>query len=127
MTEETSAPLVLNPWPDGWSAYLGLRVRVEGRAENAKSGALLTGDGPEIWIDGLQEWPADVPRGTRVQVTGTVIARADLPVFVDEPGSLPRTGIPVPPGTDLDRAARRFLLTDIRWTQDRAVERIVEE
>lgn len=109
----------LAAWPPDWSIYLGRRVTLAGIALDAKSGALLRGDGAEIWIDGLDAWPPGYylggQQGRRVRVTGTVITRADLPIFVDEPGALPNSGIPVPPGTDLEQAAKRYLLQGATW------------
>ncbi len=106
-------------WPRNWSSYLGTRVTLEGKALNAKSGALLMGDGGEIWIDGLDAWPPGFylggQEGRRVRVTGTVISRHDLPAFIDDDPSLPRTGIPVPPGGDLERASQRYLLQGATW------------
>jgi hypothetical protein len=67
-----------------------------------------------IWIDGLDAWPAGL-RGKRVRVTGKVIERADLPVFVHRDDEPEMAGMPVPPGTDLEKARRRFLLTEARW------------
>lgn len=108
------------PWPRDWSAWAGKTVTVEGKALDARMGALLAGDGPEVWIDGRDCWPSGLylggDRGKRVRVTGTVIERADLPVFVAEEGELPKAGMPVPPGTDLQQASRRWLLRDARWT-----------
>jgi hypothetical protein len=78
-------------------------------------GALVDVDGGEaIWIADFDAWKDDV-RGTRVEVTGRVIERHDLPVFVQREGDLPKAGMPVPPGTDLEAASRRFLLSDVKW------------
>jgi hypothetical protein len=103
------------PAPPTWEARLGQTVTIEGVAEPRKLGAYLAGDREHIWIDGLQDWPADLV-GRRVRVTGRVIARSDMPVFVKPPPGEPMpAGIAVPPGTDLERAARRFLLADATW------------
>lgn len=106
------------PWPD-LRALLGRTITLEGQALNARSGALLSEGKREIWID-LDGWPAGYSqggdRGKRVRVTGTVVERADLPVFVEKKGELPKSGIPVPEGTDLEKAARRYLLQDPTWT-----------
>ena len=67
-----------------------------------------------IWIDDLDAWPLEV-RGKWVQVAGKVIERADLPVFVHREGEPQMQGMPVPAGTDLEKARRRFLLTEARW------------
>jgi hypothetical protein len=54
-------------------------------------------------------------QGKRVRVTGTVIERHNLPVFIPRKDELPVQGIPVPEGTDLHKASRRFLLQDAKW------------
>jgi hypothetical protein len=100
--------------PSPWEARLGQVVTIEGTAEDAKLGAVLTRPGDMVWIDGLDAWPRGL-RGKRVQVTGKVIQRADLPVFVQREGEPQEQGIPVPPGTDVEKARRRFLLTEARW------------
>jgi hypothetical protein len=66
-----------------------------------------------VWID-LHAWPEEV-REKRVQVTGRIIQRSDLPVFIQRPGEPVMAGMPVPPGTDLEQARRRFLLAEPRW------------
>lgn len=111
-------------WPEDWSKHLGHTVTVEGLAANAKLGALLMGESKgAIWMDGMDSWPAgfytrnhegkDVYK--RVRVTGVVIERGDLPVFIQR-GDIQQQGMPVPPGTDLEAASKRYLLTDVRWT-----------
>lgn len=110
------------PWPDRWAPLLGKVVVVEGKALDAKSGALLEGGGRgEVFIDGLDSWPSGFYRGlqdgVRVRVTGTVVERSDLPVFVEKPGEPRRSGIPVPEGTDTKKAAQRFLLSEATWTK----------
>jgi hypothetical protein len=98
-----------------WEGKLGQVITVEGTAENAKLGALLSTDGSmTIWIDGLHSWPEGV-RGKNVQVTGKVIQRSDLPVFVPQEGEPQMAGMPVPPGTDLEKARRRLLLAEAKW------------
>lgn len=106
-------------WPTDWSTLLGQTVTIEGTACNAKLGAMLKGDGPDIWIDGLDAWPPELylghGQGKRVMVTGTVTERYDLPIFVQEQGRLPKSGMPVAPGTNLEEASKRFLLRDPKW------------
>jgi hypothetical protein len=48
--------------------------------------------------------------GARARVRGFVAERADLPVFIEEPGGPVMQGIPVPPGTDLEKARRRWVI-----------------
>jgi hypothetical protein len=50
-------------WPKDWSKHLGQTVTLEGRAADAKLGALLEGDGRDIWIDGLDHWPEELYTG----------------------------------------------------------------
>jgi hypothetical protein len=105
--------------PKDWAGLLGQSITVEGTAQNAKLGAVLSDGGSSIWIDELDSWPegfcvGEEP-GKRVRVTGTVIERSDLPVFVPKEGEPPRAGIPVAEGTDLEKASRRFLLKDAKW------------
>jgi hypothetical protein len=45
--------------------------------------------------------------------------RHDLPVFVQKPGEPPRQGIPVPEGTDLHAASRRYVVRDATWSVSR--------
>jgi hypothetical protein len=107
-------------WPKDWSVYLGKRITVEGMATNPKVGPALSGNGEAIFIDGMNSWPDDFclgDRGKRLRVTGTVIERHDLPVFIWRKGQPPLSGIPVPEGTDLHKASRRFLLQNAKWIE----------
>lgn len=91
-------------------------VTVEGSAETWKLGAFLAAKPEGLWIDGLRDWPDGVA-GKRVRVTGRVVERSDLPVVVQPPPGAPiPQGIPVDPGTDVERARHRFLLADAKWT-----------
>jgi hypothetical protein len=101
--------------PEPWEAKVGQTVTIEGVAQDAKLGALvLTGGSRTLWIDGLDAWPEGM-RGKRVRVTGKMIQRSDLPVFVEREGEPIMAGIPVPPGSDLEKSRRRFLLTEATW------------
>ena len=96
-----------------WARKLGESLTLEGSAANLKLGALLEVDGGgSIWIDGLDSWPEGA---RRVRVTGTLIERHDMPVFVPDPNEPIRAGIPVPEGTDIKAASHRYLLRDARW------------
>jgi hypothetical protein len=94
-------------WPADWGGVLGKTITLEGKPQEAKMGPVLVGEGREIWISGLEEWP---PGAKRVRVTGVVIERNDLPVFVPDDGGLQKGGMPVAPGTDLEAASHRYLL-----------------
>jgi len=105
----------LLPEPDALThlkANLGKEITVEGIAAEAKLGPMVISNTLSIWID-LPHWEANVS-GKRVRVTGTVIERADLPVFILDPKEA-KAGIPVPKGTDLKEAAKRLMLSNVKW------------
>jgi hypothetical protein len=92
---------------------VGVLVTIDGKAEEAKEGALLIGkDGEQTWIDGAKNWP----RGKRVRVSGKVIEKHDRPVFVPKKGEPQSAGIPVPEGTDLHAASHRYLIGEATFT-----------
>ena len=94
---------------------LGQPVTLEGVAEARKLGAALRGDGFEVWIDGMQAWPA-AAAGRKVRVTGVLEERYDLPVYIQKTGEPPAAGIPVPEGTDLRQASRRYVVREAKWS-----------
>ena len=98
---------------------LGKKIEISGIAINAKLGALLITEDGSIWINGKEEWPKGYyyggDNGKKLKVTGTVIEKYDLPVFIQKEGELPQSGIPVPEGTDLKEASRRYLLKNVKW------------
>ena len=102
-----------------WASVVGQRIVVEGTAANAKLGALLETETGNVWIDGLESWPEGFYQGPgtgkRLRVTGVVVERHDLPVFVRKPGEPEMQGMPVEPGTDLHTASKRYLLRDASW------------
>ncbi len=92
---------------------VGSRVQLRGVAENWKVGAYLGGQ--EVWVDlPNREWPEAV-NGRTVEVTGTLVERHDLPVFIQDPSKPAKAGMPVPPGTDLHEASRRLVLENVEW------------
>ena len=96
-------------------ARLGQPVTLEGVAEIRKLGAALRGSGFEVWIDRMDEWPAGAA-GRKVRVTGVLEERHDLPVYVQKAGEPPAAGIPVPEGTDLRQASRRYVVREAKWS-----------
>jgi hypothetical protein len=66
----------------------GKTVTLEGKAENAKAGAVVvSADGSSAYVDGLENgWPADVSR-KRVRVTGVLREEKRIP----DPGTNPVT------------------------------------
>ena len=87
---------------------------VEGLAENSKLGACVRSESQAVWIDALEEWPAEVV-GKSVRAAGKVAERHDLPVFIRHENEPVRAGIPVPEGTDLEKASLRYVLIGATW------------
>jgi len=117
----TAAPEVtIMAWPKDWSDHLGQTVTVEGAAIDCQLGALVQGVGGAIWIDGLDSWPYGFYTGgddsKHVRVTGTVIKKNDVPVFVQKPGDPPRGGIPVNSEQEAEKLRWRYLLQRATWT-----------
>lgn len=97
------------------ATLLGQTVTLEGVAETRKLGAALRGKDFDVWIDQLQDWPrSDV--GQRVRVTGVLEERYDLPVYIQRRGEPASGGMPVPEGTDLREASRRYIVRDPKWS-----------
>lgn len=106
---------------------LGNIITVEGMTSISKLGPkLLAKDGGSIWIDTdnpPKYFHSSDPKGVTKRVTGLVIEKYDLPVFIQEPrkasdksvGARGSAGIPVPPGTDLKKASHRYLLANASW------------
>jgi len=94
---------------------VGQPVTLEGVAEARKLGPALRGNGFEVWIDGLEQWPAPTA-GRKVRVTGVLEERHDLPVYIQKAGEPPVAGIPVPQGTDLRQASRRYVVREAKWS-----------
>lgn len=96
------------------------KITITGTAINGKLGAMLiTEDRTSIWIEGIDSWPAGYylggDNGKTLKVTGTLIEKYDLPVFIYKEDESPKSGIPVPEGTDLKEASRRYLLKNADW------------
>ncbi|MCA9706241.1 MAG: hypothetical protein KDK70_10370 [Myxococcales bacterium] len=98
---------------------LGHRVRLRGMAIDRKGGAVLAVGEHHVWIEGLHSWPAGYyeggDRGRELTVTGVLHEDHGLPVFVPKEGEPVVQGIPVPEGTDLEQASRRYVLRDASW------------
>ena len=97
------------------AALVGRQVELSGVAEPRKLGAALVGDGFEVWVDQLQDWPAEFV-GRRVLLTGILEERHDLPVFVEKAGETVIEGVSVPAGTDLHAARLRYVVCNARWS-----------
>jgi hypothetical protein len=102
---------------DSLKSAVGQRVSLVGVAEPRKLGAALRGADFYVWVDGLLDWPPGYV-GQKVEVIGVLEERHDLPVFVaDTPEERMRVqGTPVPSGTDLKAASRRYVVRDATWS-----------
>ncbi|MEQ6123113.1 hypothetical protein AAON49_02795 [Pseudotenacibaculum sp. MALMAid0570] len=101
-------------------SMLGRKVTITGTAMNSKLGAfIMTKNNYWVYIKGKDSWPYEYyyggDNGKVLRVTGTLIQRYDLPVFIYNKKNLLRAGIPVPEGTDLKKASHRYLLKNIEW------------
>ena len=99
---------------------LGKKVTLRGKTVNNLEGArLILEGGGSIWMNNLDEWPEGYYLGEdsckTVIVTGRIIQKNDRPVYIYKKGEPLRSGIPVPEGTDLEKARRRFLLDNAKW------------
>ncbi len=101
------------------AANLGKRITVGGWAVNRRGGAEVVGTDFSVWIDSLDAWPEGYyvgsDRGKRVKVTGVLAEDHGLPVFIQRKGEPIPQGIPVPEGTDLNKASHRYLLKEAKW------------
>lgn len=101
------------------AANLGKRITLEGQASNRKIGAELVGSDFNVWIDGITDWPkeyrASGDKGKKVRVVGILAEDHGLPVFIPKEGEESIQGMPVPEGTDLEKASHRYLLKDAKW------------
>lgn len=97
----------------------GKKVTIIGKTINLHLGAMVKTEGYSIWIENLDCWPNGYYLGEdkckTVRITGKIIQKSDLPVFLYKEGDPIRSGIPVPEGTDLKKAKRRFLLRNADW------------
>jgi len=109
--------------------YSGQCVEATGYAIGAKIGPqLLTSEGA-LWLapkGGDTEWQK-LPSGARVRVRGVVRERSDLPVFIQPEEGLVSQGMPMPEGTDLDAAARRWVIESATITLLRTTEEVERE
>ena len=102
-------------------------VLAEGYAQSEKIGELLDLGGPTVGVifDGDGGWQA--PLGAWVQVRGTVVQRSDLPVFVPDPNGPIVQGMPVPEGTDLEEARKRWVIEHATVKLLRPIEQVEAE
>jgi hypothetical protein len=102
--------------------FVGRKITIVGKTVNMKLGAGLELDnGERIWMDEMDSWPQGYyteKESKSAQVTGILIERYDLPVFI--PSSNDSTimqGISVPKGTDIKEAKHRYIITRYTWNE----------
>jgi hypothetical protein len=102
-------------------------VIAEGYAVSSKSSEMLDLGGPTLGVifDGDGRW--QVPHGAWVQVRGTIVERSDQPVFIQDPNAPIMQGMPVPPGTDLEQARKRWVIEHATVSLLRAPEQVESE
>lgn len=98
----------------------GKRITVVGEATDYKIGpAVITEDLVTIFIDNLESWPEEYylknDSSKTIRITGKLIVKKDLPVFIQREGEPIRQGIPMPEGTDLKEARKRYVLKNATW------------
>jgi hypothetical protein len=109
----------MSKWPVDLKAHASQKIELEGRAANAKMGALLLppdSDSPVLWLKGLDSWPSDFQQEEPVKVTGTLETRTTVNPetrreFPDEDGTVRveyRAG--TAPGVET-----RLVLVDFSW------------
>ena len=113
-------PVATIPWND----LIGQKLTLVGRGENAKIGAKLACEDFSMYVDlPAKGWPKKVYNRTyknldavpkKVRVTGKLEQWSDVPVF-HKSKDRGRQGIPVPDGTDLKEARKRYILVDVVW------------
>jgi hypothetical protein len=98
--------------------HVGQKVTLQGRAENAKLGAILEMESGEIiWMDDMKSWPNGYyteETSKRVQVTGVLTERYDLPVY-NPSDSIIRQGVEMPEGKGVEESSHRFVITKYTW------------
>ncbi|MCS4301709.1 hypothetical protein [Chryseobacterium sp. BIGb0232] len=100
---------------------IGESITVTGQTINMKLGALLTTkNGESIWMDGMDSWPdgyyVSEQKSKTVKVTGTLIEKNDLPVFIsNENDSIIQQGIYEQKGTNLEKASHRYLFKNYKY------------
>jgi hypothetical protein len=111
-----ASPAQALPSSVDWPAVLGRCVVVRGYLEGGSSKNRAHVQSGTYRIDVLLEDPElehswlSLPPDARIEVQGVVGERADLPVFIQKRGGPVMQGMPVPEGTDLEAARRRFVL-----------------
>jgi len=112
---------VVNPKNEDLKEFVGKKVTLIGKTVNMKLGAVLVlENGQGIWMDEMGSWPNGYyteKESKSVQVTGVLIERYDLPVFVPSNDSTVKQGIPVQQGTDLKEASHRYLMKNYDWDE----------
>jgi hypothetical protein len=101
--------------PDRLKSLVGTQVVLVGVAESRKGGAAIRGLDFYVWLRDVNSWPENVVT-KKVEVRGRLEVDHGLPVFVQNASDpISPQGIPVPEGTDLKKASKRYVLTHPTW------------
>lgn len=106
----STAPLAAKPTATPWRDLLGQCVVVEGHLTGTKLGPELSNPAYRIAVSPADDAGTAGLVGGHVRVEGVVAERSDRPVFVPKKGEPMMQGIPVPEGTDLEQARKRFVI-----------------
>ena len=93
--------------PDYFAKHVGETITVRGTGSYQKIGFSLGSLDGAVYLD-LE--PKENLQGRHMIVTGRLVEKFDLPVFIPDPTKEAIQGIPVPAGTDLHKASRRLVL-----------------
>ncbi|MAX24236.1 MAG: hypothetical protein CMJ19_07005 [Phycisphaeraceae bacterium] len=107
---------------DQFEEKIGQEITVIGQLENREVGPLLVSETCALFLDidnnSYNMMMADNNKHP-IKATGIIVLRHDLPVFILDPENAKRgtvrSGIPVPPGTDLHEASKRYVLENVAW------------
>lgn len=104
---------ITNIKPGELAKSLGKNVTITGTVYLAKMGWFVQAECGDIWLADT-ELP-DETSDKKITAKGKLIQRSDLPVFIEKEGEPIRSGISVPPGTDLKEASKRYLIEKPEW------------
>lgn len=108
------------PKEEDLKPLIGKKITVTGKTVNVKLGAqLILEGGAIIWMDGMEGWPVGFyeyeMQAKTVKVTGVLIEKHDLPVFIGDENGAIQQGMPIPEGTGIKEASQRYVLKKYKW------------
>lgn len=106
---------------DPLKSQVGEQLTIVGQFRNMKAGPSVLTETNLIYLDVSNEVYNLImshDHTQKMKVTGKLDIKHDLPVFIHDPDSKMEdlvSGIPVPPGTDLHEASKRYVLENVTW------------